>query len=82
MNGGSDRLPKDAELSAYKAELRGLAFAIDDKELLRLVNEGYSFTGLPQKERNFIKDEMEIRGRSQHLHTRISQLLKEKTKTR
>jgi hypothetical protein len=74
-------LTKHAELSAHKAELRGLAFAIGDKELLKLVNEGYSFSTQPQEERNITRDEMEIRLKSQKLHTRISQLLETTAKT-
>ena len=66
---------KLAELSVCNAELRGLAFAIGDKEFLRLVNEGYGFLRQPPTERNITLDEMEIRNRSQRLHTRISQLL-------
>jgi len=68
-----------AELSARNAELRGLAFAIGDKELLTLVNEGYDFLGVPPDQRNITVDEMTIRGRSQKLITRISQLLEEAT---
>lgn len=66
---------KHAELSAYKAELRGLAFSIGDKELLDLVNESYEFMKQAPEERFSMLPEMEIRGRSQRLHTRISQLL-------
>jgi hypothetical protein len=68
-------IEKMAEHSAYWSELRGLGFAINDKELLDLVNKGYEFTRLPSEQRNAMRDEMEIRGRSQHLHTRIAQLL-------
>ena len=68
-------IEKIAEHSAYWSELRGLAFAINDKELLDLVNKGYDFKHLPSEERNAMLDEMEIRGRSQKLHTRIAQLL-------
>jgi len=71
---------KFAEMSAYQAGLRGLAFALGDKDLLGLVNEGYEFTGKPLEERNTVRDEAEIRGRSQQLHTRISQLLEIATK--
>jgi len=73
-------LEKQSEISAYQAELRGLAFAIGDKELLDLINSGYEFTGVPLSERNVVKDEMEIRGKSQKIHTRISQLLELATK--
>jgi hypothetical protein len=73
-------ITKFAEMSANQAELRGLAFAIGDKDLLALVNEGYRFREIPSGERNTIMDEMEIRGRSQKLHTRISELLKLITK--
>ena len=66
---------KYAELSAYKAELRGLAFAIGDQELLDLVNKSYEFMNQSPEERFSMLPEMEIRGRSQKLHTRISQLL-------
>lgn len=68
---------KHAELSAYNAELRGLAFAIGDKELLNLVNESYSFIHYSPADRSVVGDEMEIRGKSQKLHTRISQLIKD-----
>ena len=61
-----------AELSAHNAELRGLAFAIGDENLLGLVNEGYEFLRQPPDQRNIDLDEMTIRNRSQHLHTRIS----------
>ncbi len=71
---------KFAEMSAYQAELRGLAFAIGDKELLEIVNKGYESQKYSPEERSFELDEMEIRGKSQHLHTRISQLLTEITK--
>ena len=54
-------------------------FAIGDEELLRLVNEGYDFISQPIGERDLVLDEMKIRGRSQHLHTRISQLLEKAT---
>jgi len=69
-----------AERSAYEAELRGLAFAIGDEELLALVNKGYEFDKRPIEARTFWMDEAEIRGRSQFLHTRISQLLEAATK--
>lgn len=62
---------KHAELSACKAELRGLAFAIGDKELLQIVNNFPRDSVMPP--------EMEARARAQHLHTRISQLLEEAT---
>lgn len=68
-----------AELSVHNAELRGLAFAIGDEELLRLVNEGYEFLSQPPDQRNIVLDEMTIRNHSQHLHTRISQLLEAAT---
>jgi hypothetical protein len=73
-------IEKLAEHSAYWSGLRGLAFAINDKELLSLVNQGYEFTRLPSEQRNAMHDEMEIRGRSQQLHTRIAQLLELTTK--
>lgn len=69
-------MTKSAEWSAYEAELSGLAVAIGDKELLDLVNKIYSFTGKPWQGRDHEMDEIEIRGRSQHLHRRIAQLLK------
>jgi len=73
-------LTRLAEMSTFQAELRGIAFAVGDKELLELVNKGYDFERMPIEKRNPAMDEMEIRGRSQHLHTRISQLLKAATK--
>jgi hypothetical protein len=54
---------KHAELSASRAELRGLAFAIDDKELLDIVNENLGDT------------EGSIRNHVQRIHTRISKLI-------
>jgi hypothetical protein len=61
-----------AEWSAYAAELRGLAFAIGDKELLEIVNkEDRDSEGVPP--------EIPVRARSQQLHARISQLLDEAT---
>ena len=69
-----------AELSVHNAELRGLAFAIGDEELLKLVNKGYEFLSQPPDQRNITLDEMTIRNRSQHLHTRISQLLEAATR--
>jgi len=72
-------LARYAEFSAHWAELRGLAFAINDQELLDLVNKGFTFDGLSSEQRDIVKDEMEIRGRSQHIHTRIAQLLAETT---
>lgn len=64
-----------AESSAHWAELRGLAFAIKDEELLRLINEPFRFEALPSEQRNMIRDEAELRGHFQQLHTRIAQLL-------
>jgi hypothetical protein len=78
----SNYVEKLAEHSAYGAELRGLAFAIKDQELLDLVNKGYDFTGTPNEQRNPVRDEAQIRGRSQQLHTRISQLLELATKNK
>lgn len=69
-----------SEFSAHWAELRGLAFAINDEELLDLVNKGFSFDGLSSEQRSIVRDEAEIRGRSQHIHTRIAQLLAKTTK--
>jgi hypothetical protein len=79
---GDQYVEKLAEQSTYRAELRGLAFAINDQELLDLVNKGYDFIGIPNEQRNATFDEMEIRNRSQHLHTRISQLLELATKNK
>ena len=71
---------KLSEMSAYDAELRGLAIAIDDKDLLALVNESYDFYNKPLKDRAFFEDEVKIRSRSQRLHTQISKLLQNSTK--
>ena len=68
-----------AEFSAFWAELRGLAFAINDQELLDLVNKGFSFDGISNEQRSIVRDEAEIRGRSQHIHTRIARLLEKAT---
>ena len=62
---------KYAELSAYKAELRGIAFAIGDEELMRLAREVIDYSDIV---------EPQIRINSQHLHTRISELLEEALK--
>lgn len=62
---------KQAEASAYAAELRGLAFAIGDEQLLSIVNNFPVDKVMPP--------EMQERARAQHLHTRISQLLLEAT---
>jgi len=72
-----NEIEADSLCSNNRAELRGLAFAIGDKPLLALVNEGYRFIGLPEEDRYPISDEMDIRSRSQKLYTRISQLQEE-----
>lgn len=69
-----------ADMSSYEAELAGLASAIGDEELIVLVNKPYEFDGKPIEARVFEMDEVEIRGRSRRLHTRISQLLEAATK--
>ncbi|HQU37039.1 MAG TPA: hypothetical protein PLR65_10670, partial [Anaerolineales bacterium] len=46
-----------AEKSVYEAELKGMAVAIGDKELLDLVNEGYRVMKIPDEQRNLIRDE-------------------------
>ncbi len=70
-----------AKLSAYNAELRGVAFAIGDKALLDLVNNR------PQNPNEALSDaeklritEMMARNWSQQLHTRIYQLLEALTR--
>lgn len=63
---------KLAELSMYKAKLRGLGFAIGDKELLSIINKGIDY------EQDAIMKEMDMRGRTQKMHTRIAQLLDER----
>ena len=68
-------LAKFAEFSAYLAELRGLSFAIGDKELSNLITRGYDFQGIPSEQRDIVRDEMDIRGKTQQIHTRIAQLL-------
>jgi hypothetical protein len=67
---------RHADWSAYQAELRGLAFAIDDKELLDLVNNG------ERDSENPTISEINARHQAQLLHTRIAQLLKEETNNR
>src|SRR5262249_21402858 len=67
---------KSAEKSSHMAKLRGLAFAIEDKELLGIVNELRPLDA----EQNIAATEMTIRLHSQKLHTRISQLLQETTR--
>lgn len=71
---------KYAEKSAYEAELKGIALAIGDKELLDLVNEGYTVMTNSDEQRNLRRDEAEIRGQLEHFHERISQLIKATTK--
>lgn len=71
---------KFGEMSAYQAELRGLAFAINDKDLLEIVNRSYDFMKQSPEERSIFLDEMEIRGRSQKLHTRIAELIGKTTR--
>jgi hypothetical protein len=66
---------KYAELSAYNAELRGLAFAIKDDELLQTVDKSYNFLNQSPKDRSFWLDEVEIQGKSEKLHKRISELI-------
>src|SRR6266545_6162017 len=68
-------IQSQAEHSAYWGELRGLGDAINDKELLDLINQGYGVSGRAADQRSYMVDEMEVRGTSQHLHTRIAQLL-------
>lgn len=63
---------KHAEISAAKAELRGLAFAIGDAKLLELVNNPKH---MPNSSLGRMESEMDMRGNSQQLHTRISELL-------
>jgi hypothetical protein len=55
--------------------LRGLAIAIDDKKLIEVVDETYSFFEKTLAERVVSEDEVDIRSRSLRLHTRISELL-------
>ena len=79
-----ERMVASSEFSAAFAELRGLAFAIGDHELLMLVNKlGHSDPGhvtlnLDPSE----LWEMESRGQFQHIHTRIAELLKQETDQR
>lgn len=72
---------KSAELSAAQAELRGLAFAIGDKELLHQVNNPIDNRTSDDKRINAAFREIDIRANSQHLHTRITELLEIETKT-
>jgi hypothetical protein len=54
---------KQAELSAYQAELRGLAFAIGDQELLDLVNHSERHSdsmGALSEEEQFQSNEHEV----------------------
>jgi hypothetical protein len=74
-----------ADFSAHWAELRGLAAAIGDSKLLELVNE--RFADLSVEENASISyaamlTEIEYRGQSQRIHTRISELLQEATRNR
>ena len=55
--------------------MRGLAIAIDDKKLIEVVDETYSFFEKTLAERVVSEDEVDIRSRSLRLHTRISELL-------
>jgi hypothetical protein len=64
---------RHSELSAYSAELRGLAFAIGDEELRKLANNLYP----SNKSNSAMEKEMDVRNHSQHLHTRISELLQD-----
>lgn len=76
---------KFAEFSAHWAELRGLAFAIGDSELLSAVNEtktGSSSDENTSQSLAHMLHEMNYRGQSQRIHTRISQLLLEATSTK
>lgn len=75
-------LNKYAEYSAAWAELRGLTFAIGDKELINLVNntpeirEKHNPT---ETEKAYARTmhEMGVRGYSQQIHTRIAKLIQE-----
>ena len=69
-----------AEKSVYEAELKGMALAIGDKELLDLVNEGYRVMEIPDEQRNLMRDELEIRAQLRRFHTRIAQLIAAATK--
>jgi hypothetical protein len=66
---------KYSQYSALMGEIRGIAIAIGDKELLNLVTQQYEFQDKSLVERILHVDELEIRSRSEKLHTRISQLL-------
>jgi hypothetical protein len=71
-----DYATKLAEWSSYKAELRGLAFAIGDKELLDILNSSqFMVTSEEIREMGATAVEINARSKSQHLHTRIFQLL-------
>ena len=66
---------KYVEWSTCFAELRGLAFAIDDDQLWKLINSDKDTTVI----QGFVGKEMSTRLYSQKLHTRINQLLQEAT---
>jgi hypothetical protein len=72
-----------AEFTAYMAELRGLAFVINDREFLEIVNRPYpleseEIQGLDPTGK-FERMEALSRRRSQALHKRIYQLMEDMT---
>ncbi len=67
---------KHAELSAYSAELRGLALAIGDEKLLSIVDRSPS---PPASSDNLQIRETDARIRAEDLHARISKLLLDAT---
>ena len=78
-----ESIRKFAEFSAYMAELRGLAFVINDREFLEIVNRPYpleseELQGLDAAGR-FERMEALSRRRSQALHKRIYQLMEDLT---
>jgi hypothetical protein len=70
-----DRYIKFVEESVYAAELRGIALAIGDEELLKLINKPSIV--YEDKTPNFMSKEASIRNETQNLHTRIHQLLEQ-----
>ena len=65
-----------AEKSVHEAEIKGIAFAIGDRELLNLINKEYA----NPNEKQFRRSEAEIRGHMESVHARITQLIEATTK--
>lgn len=75
-----------ADYSAYWAELRGLAFAIGDEELLQIINQELFNPANARRINEIAKArdvaEMDARGAFQKIHTRIAELLQLETDKR